>query len=79
MTESRYLRKGSVVTICLIKNDNTVTPGMLEYDGKSAAISRVCRPCKRLRATNGAVYGYELEGVVSAFGVPYTFTPDMIF
>ena len=79
MATSRYLRKGSVVTISLIPNDNAVTPGMLKYDGQIAQISRICRPSRRLQAANGTAYGYELDGIVSDFGVPYTFTNEMIF
>jgi hypothetical protein len=76
--EPRYLRKGSIVTVRIIPGDITVTPGMLNYDGVTAPISRVCRPNKWLRARLGSSYGYELEGIVSEFGIPYTFTNEMI-
>ena len=81
MRPNRYLRKGSIVTIKLIPTDNTVVPGMLKYDGEKAAISRVCRSiCRTSRqiSPNGSAYGYELEGVVSDYGIPYTFIGDMI-
>lgn len=77
MTTNRYLRKGSFVTIKLIPNDNTVVPGMLKYDGERAPISKVCRSTRQI-STTGTAYGYELEGVVSDYGVPYTFIADMI-
>ncbi len=79
MKENRYLRKGSIVTIDIDPSDITVTPGMLNYDGQSAPISKICRPSKNLRAMSGSPYGYELEGVVSEFGVPYTFIAEMIY
>ena len=41
MSESRYLRKGSKVTICLTPGDYAVTPGMLKYNGQTAAISKL--------------------------------------
>ena len=72
MKEYRYLRKGSVVTIALMPGDIAVTPGMLNYDETSAPISKI------YRSKTGTAYGYELEGVVSDFGVPYTFTNEMI-
>lgn len=78
MKENRYLRKGSVVTISLMPGDARVTPGMLNYDGESFPISKVCKT-KKIYTTDNMAYGYELEGVVSEFGVPYTFTREMIF
>ena len=103
MSESRYLRKGSKVTICLTPGDYAVTPGMLEYNGQTAVISKVCRKRVKNSARHGdegtevnfrvtsklgetkkrplpesTVYGYELEDIVSEFGIPYTFTKDMI-
>ena len=41
MSESRYLRKGSKVTICLTPGDYAVTPGMLKYNGQTASISKI--------------------------------------
>lgn len=92
MTEGRYLRKGSKVTIRLTPGDNAVTPGMLEYNGEEAFISKICRKRtkgqiienegigkkKRVTQAESLVYGYELEDVVSPYGVPYTFTRDML-
>ena len=95
MSDNRYLRKGSKVTIRLTPGDYAVTPGMLAYNGQTAAISKVCRKksketsytedldielgkTKKRSAAESVVYGYELEDVVSKFGVPYTFTRDMI-
>ena len=77
--DNRYLRKGSVVTIRLYKDDKAVTPGMMKYDGQQAAISRVCRPKNSARILGGSPYGYELEGIESEYGIPYTFTRDMIY
>ena len=77
MSESRYLRKGSMVAINISKEDRAVTPGMLEYNGELAAIARICKP-KKGPAIYATEYGYELEGVVSPYGIPYTFTKDMI-
>lgn len=75
---TRYLRKGTMVTISLTKGDTAVTPGMWKYDGESAPISRVCKS-KRLGIADSNAYGYELEGVESEKGVPYTFTREMIY
>lgn len=72
MGNSRYLRKGSSVTIVLNKEDKAVTQGMLEYNGQEHAIEKI------LRAKSGAVYGYELEDVYSEYGISYTFAADMI-
>lgn len=91
MEESKYLRKGSKVTINLVPGDNAVTVGMLEYNGEEAVISKVCRKktkgrtvydgglgkSKRVTQAESVVYGFELEDVVSEYGVPYTFTKDM--
>ena len=94
MADSRYLRKGSKVTINLIPGDYAVTPGMLEYNGKEAVISKVCRKKSRVRLVgdgnlleeskivlqaDSTAYGYELEDVVSPYGIPYTFTKDMLY
>ena len=79
MEDSRYLRKGSVVTIRLYKDDKAVTPGMMKYDGHSAPISRVCKQKRGPYIGGGTPYGYELEGVESEYGIPYTFTRDMIY
>ena len=79
MEDNRYLRKGSIVTICLYKDDKAVTPGMMKYNGHSAPISRVCKPKKGARILGGNPYGYELEGIESEYGIPYTFTRDMIY
>ena len=68
----RYFRKGSVVQIVLYKEDKAVTMGMLEYNGQKRPIEKI------LRSKNGAIYGYELEGVCSKYGIPYTFSADMI-
>lgn len=68
----RYLRKGSVVQIVLRKGDKAVTTGMLEYNGQKRPIEKI------LRSKSGAVYGYELEGVYSKYGISYTFSADMI-
>lgn len=68
----RYLRKGSIVQIVLYKEDKAVTTGMLEYNGQERSIEKI------LRSKNGAVYGYELEGVCSKYGISYTFSTDMI-
>ena len=103
MSEGRYLRKGSKVTICLTPGDYAVTPGMFAYNGQTAVISKVCRKkvksnvrygdegtqikyrvgsklgeTKKRPLPESTVYGYELEDVVSKFGIPYTFTRDMI-
>ncbi len=76
--ENRYLRKGSIVTICLVPGDYAVTPGMLKYNGMEAAISKVCKS-KKLGISENYIYAYELEDVISDAGVPYTFTREMIF
>lgn len=68
----RYLRKGSVVQIVLRKEDKAVTTGMLEYNGQKHPIEKI------LRSKDGAIYGYELEGVFSEYGISYTFSADMI-
>ncbi len=68
----RYLRKGSIVQIVLNKEDKAVTTGMLEYNGQKRSVEKI------LRFKGGAVYGYELEGVCSKYGVSYTFSTDMI-
>lgn len=68
----RYLRKGSVVQIVLRKGDKAVTTGMLEYNGQKHPIEKI------LRSKSGAIYGYELEGVFSEYGISYTFSADMI-
>ena len=95
MTEGRYLRKGSKVVICLTPGDYAITPGMLNYNGQTAYISKVCRKKTKERVVydidgnaigkktrrhqaESLVYGYELEDVVSKYGVPYTFTRDML-
>ncbi len=79
MREStRYLRKGSWVTISLTPGDIRVTPGMWIYDGERAVISRVCKS-KKLKVSESNAYGFELEGVVSKYGTPYTFTREMIY
>jgi hypothetical protein len=93
METSRYLRKGSKVIICLIPGDYAVTPGMLEYNGEGAIISKICRKrtkggkviqgnkpgeLKKITHAESSVYGYELEDVVSPYGIQYTFTRDMI-
>ena len=95
MTEGRYLRKGSKVTIRLTPGDYAITPGMLNYNGQTAYISKVCRKRTkehvvydidgnaigkktRRHQAESLVYGYELENVVSKYGVPYTFTRDML-
>lgn len=70
--KQRYLRKGSIVQIVLYKEDNAVTTGMLEYNGQKHPIEKI------LRSKNGAIYGYELEGVCSKYGISYTFSTDMI-
>ena len=79
MGKDRVLKHGETVVIALIPGDIAVTPGMLEYNGHTSTISRICRPSPHC-AYNGsrAPYGYELEGVKSALGVPYTFTRDML-
>lgn len=77
--DNRYLRKGSYVTISLFKDDRAVTPGMLKYDGQRAAISRICRPKKGPFIGGRNPYGYELEGIESQYGIPYTFTRDMFY
>ena len=94
MSDSRYLRKGSKVTINLTPNDYAVTTGMLEYNGKEAVISKVCRKKSKSRIVTddsligkqkmilqaeSSIYGYELENVVSKYGIPYTFTKDMLY
>ena len=70
--KQRYLRKGSIVQIVLYKEDKAVTTGMLEYNGQKRPIEKI------LRSKSGAIYGYELEDVCSKYGVPYTFSADMI-
>ena len=70
--KQRYLRKGSIVQIVLYKEDKAVTTGMLEYNGQKRPIEKI------LKSKNGAIYGYELEGVCSKYGISYTFSADMI-
>ena len=70
--KQRYLRKGSIVQIVLHKEDKAVTTGMLEYNGQKRPIEKI------LRSKTGVIYGYELEDVCSKYGVPYTFSADMI-
>ena len=45
---------------------------LLEYNGQKRPIEKI------LRSKSGAIYGYELEDVCSKYGVPYTFSADMI-
>ena len=73
---NRYLRRGSVVTIHLDRNDRFVTPGMLKYNGQEARIDKIYKPLHG-QQSSGLVYIYELEGVESPLGVPYTFLREM--
>lgn len=76
MNSNRYLRRGSIVTIHLDKDDRAVTDGMLKYNGQEARISRLYKPLHG-KNSSGLVYLYELEDVVSQYGVSYTFLREM--
>ena len=45
------------------------TKGMLKYDGMSTTISKVTR-------SKSTAQGYELKGIKSERGVPYSFVAD---
>lgn len=72
---------GEEVRVWLPKDDITVTPGMMAYNGQVSTISKRCR--KKSRKNNyyniPSIYGYELEGMVSEYGIPYTFLSDFLF
>lgn len=75
------LKKGDWVIVNLPSNDNTVTLGMKKYNGIEVQISKVCR--KKTKTPNTlnnlpSVYGYELDGVVSPYGIPYTFVSEFL-
>ena len=72
---SRFKLKDEVI-IALDPSDFAVTMGMLEYNGVEATISKICKATGSNRVYQP--YGYELEGIVSPMGVPYTFTKDML-
>ena len=76
MTGISRFKLGEEVTIVLDPLGFAVTAGMLGYNGVEAKISRICKATGSNRVYQP--YGYELEGIVSAMGVPYTFTKDML-
>lgn len=79
MTLNRtVLKKGDMVKIKLDKNSNTVTPGMLPYDGELARVSRVGGRCNVNGNDRQLRYIYELEGVISPYGIPYSFIREML-
>ena len=67
---------GDTVMIVYAQKDICVVNEMKQYNGVIAVVSKI------LRATGSnkcyMPYGYELDGIVSEKGVPFTFTKDML-
>lgn len=75
---AKTLIKGDEVTIMFNPADMCVTPGMLKYNGRKAIVSKVIKP-KRASMNATLFRSYELKGVESDHGIPYTFTRDMLY
>ena len=72
-------RKGDEVIISLDKTDRTIPLGMYKYDGVETTITKPCKvKARNISMSVPTTYGFELKDVVSDFGVPYTFTADML-
>ena len=76
------LKKGQLVTINLESGDNAaiaVVPGMLKYNGHTTTVSKICgRGKSKTLSGRQLCYIYELDGVTSPYGIPYSFTRDML-
>ena len=71
-----HLNKGTEVLVHFDPKDICVVREMYPYNGIVTTISRV----QRTQRYSGSFYApqYELEGVTSSLGIPFTFTRDML-
>ena len=76
----KRLKEGDFVTIVLPSdNDVRITQGMMTYDGLRTTVSKA-KKIEYNDIYNKKHFGYiyELAGIKSMMGVPYTFTRDML-
>ena len=76
----KRLIEGDFVTIKLPVHDVRVTDGMKAYDGIKTVVSKAKKIEYRDMSSKRQVgYIYELSGIKSMKGIPYTFMRDMLY
>lgn len=79
-TSKTPLNVGDIVTIKFNPYDEAVTQGMKRYNGRRAKVTKVTGQVKSsIAGKRKYKYKmYELKGIHSAYGIPYTFSRDML-
>lgn len=71
-------RKGDSVLLVCGPLDLGTTPGILKHRNEQFKVSRVLRKVSDHKPAGNGGFCYELDGLVSKYGVPYTISGDWL-